>query len=495
MLTVLLALSVALPTPPADPRALIDAAVAALQRSASLRDVRAYRLTGLQHDYVLGNGERADGPWYLTYSQFAELRDGTSSSFRRTFRNLATTGPGPELVTVLTDSVVSNRIGARETGSSRAAYEDAIDRIDAAPARALMLAAASPALRLDGTATHFGITYDVLSFPWRNGRMRLELNRDTHLPDAVDIVRAYPDNFRWAAFGDVTMRTEYGRWSIHSSGAWWPMHERVLLNGELLHDVSITTVALDTARVPVDSLTVSDSARAQYAANSKLNFSTFRLGARGQPTELRPGIVRVPDQWAMTLVKQPDGVVIFEAHISAQYLHDVIDEANRRWAGSSIKAIVMTSDPWAHIGGVREAIALGIPIYVQAGSVPFLTKVAKAPHTLEPDRLAKQPRAPKFMPVSAKTVIGKGENRIELYPVGGPYGERMLMAYFPDAKLLYGADLVFPNRAVTGQPGKGYFETSLVDLRNAVDREKLAVDTLFCVQNYQPIAWSEFLAR
>ena len=78
---------------------------------------------------------------------------------------------------------------------------------------------------------------------------------------------------------------------------------------------------------------------------------------------------------------------------------------------------------------------------------------------------------------------------------GGPYGERMLMAYFPDAKLLYGADLVFPNRAVTGQPGKGYFETSLVDLRNAVEREKLAVDTLFCVQNYQPIAWSDFVAR
>ena len=66
---------------------------------------------------MLGNGERADGPWYPTYSQFVELRDGTSSSFRRTFRNIATTGPGPELVTVLTDSVVSNRIGARETGS------------------------------------------------------------------------------------------------------------------------------------------------------------------------------------------------------------------------------------------------------------------------------------------------------------------------------------------------------------------------------------------
>src|SRR6185295_16087282 len=163
-----------------------------------------------------------------------------------------------------------------------------------------------------------------------------------------------------------------------------------------------------------DSFAVSDSARMQYAANSKLNFTKFRLGARGQPTELRPGIVRVPDQWAMTLGKQPDGVVIFEAHISGQYLRDVIGEANRRWPGAPVKALVMTSDPWAHIGGVREAMALGIPIYVQAGSVPFLTRLSKMPFTMEPDALAKQPKAPKFMPVSARTVIGKGENRIEL---------------------------------------------------------------------------------
>jgi hypothetical protein len=494
MLTALLAIVVSLRTPP-NPRALIDSAVAALQRTASLRDVRAFRLTGIQHDYVLGNAERADGPWFPVYSQFTELRDGASSSFRRTSQSITTTGKGPDVVTILADSVVANRVNGREVGASHASYEDAIDRIDASPGRALMLAAASPALRHDGTVTHFGLVYDVVSFPWRNGRMRLELSRETHLPDAVDIVRSYPDNFRWASFGDVTMRTEYGRWSIQPSGAWWPMHERVLLNGEALHDVTITSVGLDTTRVPAESIVVSDSARMQYVANSKLNFSKFRFGARGQPTELRPGIVRVPDQWAMTLVKQPDGVVVFEAHISGQYLRDVIDEAHRRWPGSPIKAIVMTSDPWAHIGGVREAIALGIPIYVQAGSVPFLTRVAKMPHTLEPDLLAKQPKAPRFMPVSAKTMIGKGENRIELYPVGGPYGERMLMAYFPDAKLLYGADLVFPNRAVTGQPGPGYFETSLVDLRNAVDREKLAVDTLFCVQNYQPIPWSDFVAR
>src|SRR5262245_47624117 len=66
MLNTLLALSVAFPpsAPPPNPRALIDSAIAAMQRSAQLRSIKAYRLNGTQHEYVLGNGERADGPFW-----------------------------------------------------------------------------------------------------------------------------------------------------------------------------------------------------------------------------------------------------------------------------------------------------------------------------------------------------------------------------------------------------------------------------------------------
>ena len=141
------------------------------------------------------------------------------------------------------------------------------------------------------------------------------------------------------------------------------------------------------------------------------------------------------------LVDQSDRAVIFEAHISAAYLQDVIGDAKRRLPGKPIKAIVMTSDPWAHSGGVRAAIALGIPIYVSAGNVPFLAALARTPHSLLPDSLQRAPRAPRFVAVSRKATIGSGENRIELYPVGAEYGERTLMAYFPAHRLLYGADL------------------------------------------------------
>jgi glyoxylase-like metal-dependent hydrolase (beta-lactamase superfamily II) len=467
-------------TPPS-PKALVESAVTAMQRTASLRDVRSLRVAGIQHDFILGNAERAEGPWRVQYSVFSELHDLQSGAMRRTERGVGATGNlTTDRVTILADSVAGYYFNGRSTGASQAVFEDIIDRIDGSPIRALTLAAASPALKLEAPVRRFGLTYDVVSFPWRNGRMKIEISRETKLPDAVEIVRTYPDNFRWDVFSDVRMRADYVNWTIQPNGAWWPMQTKVSFNEQPMRDISLASVALETATPPADSFVVPDSARLQYAANSRLNFSKFRLGARGQPTELKPGIVRVPDQWAMTLVKQPDGVVIFEAHISGQYLRDVIGEANKRWPGAPIKAIVMTSDPWAHLGGLREAAAMKIPIYVNARSIPFLSSLVK-------------PGA-KFIPVSGKTALGKGDNRIELYPVGGAYAERMTMAYFPDHKLLYGADLVFMNRnPQTGQPTGGFLVTPAEDLRRAVTREGLAVDSVFCVQNYGPFAWSDFV--
>lgn len=84
--------------------------------------------------------------------------------------------------------------------------------------------------------------------------------------------------------------------------------------------------------------------------------------------------------------------------------------------------------------------------------------------------------------------MGSGKNRIELYPVGGSYAERMTMAYFPELRLLYGADLVF-----AADHGGGYDRAPAIDLRRAVARDQLAVDTLFCVQATPLVAWSSFL--
>jgi hypothetical protein len=360
------------------------------------------------------------------------------------------------------------------------------------PLRALRLADESPRLVLEAPVERFGVPHDVIAFPWRNGRMRIEISKESHLPTAVETMRGYPENFRWGPFGDVAIRTENVDWTITPSGMYWPMQQKVSLNGQPLRDVTYALASSSGSAAP-DSFVVAEAMRAQFDSASRFTFSRFRLGMRGPPTELAPGIVRVPDFWSQTLVKQPDGVIIFEAHISAAYLHEVIAEARRRWPSAPIKALVMTSDPWAHLGGVREAMALNVPIYVHANSVPFLRRLAASPHTMPPDALAKSQRTPRLIPVRSKTVLGSGENRIELYPVGGPYAERMLMAYFPERRLLYGADLVFMNRSADGNPASGFTETPAADLRAAVVRERLQVEMLFCVQNYGPFDWRDFV--
>jgi hypothetical protein len=437
-----------------------------------VRSIRAIRVVGIQHTFLLGNAERAEGPWRTLYARFNALCDPADNRLRVTTQPLSV-GFGGTAVAVLSDSVLAVNGG----GGSVISYEDWIDRMNASPERALMLAAASANPRVAGVERRYGLAFDVVEFPWRNGRMRIALERETHLPYVVEIVRTYPRDFRRAPFGDITLRFEYVDWQVHRGGWWWPMQHKVSANGEALRDVTVDSVTASDQPVSADSFAIPDSARAQFATNRLRAPDAIRVGTTAPPAELAPGILRIPELWAMTVVRQDDGIVIFEAHQSAQFLHDVIDEAHRRYPGLGVKALVLTSDPWAHLGGVSEAVALGFPIYVNARSVPFLTTLART----------RAKRAPRFVPVTGKAVIGTGANRIELYPVGGPYGERMVMAYFPERRLLYGADLVFPN-----QPGPGYDPTPAADLRRAVAREHLAVDSVFCVQRYGPFAWSDF---
>jgi hypothetical protein len=472
------------PLPPHD---IVSGSMEAMG-GATLRRARSLHVSGIEHLFALGNAERAEGPWRVFYSQFAETRDLSDLRLRRTVTPLGARNGQPPATVVVSDSVAAVQANGGQTAATRSTVEDALDRIGASPERALSLAAAASDLRSDGSVTQWGVIHDVVSFPWRNGRMRIEISRESRLPTAVEIVRTYPDDFRRTPFGDITLRFEYVDWDVSPTGIWWPRQQIISQNGDPLRNITIDSVAFDSTTVPADTFAILDSARAQFAVQAQRTPRFFRRSGARPATELRDGILRVPDYWTMTIVRQDDGIVIFEAHISATYLHDVIAEARHRYPGLPIKAIVMSSDPWAHLGGVREAMAMGIPIYINARSVPFLQKVARSSHTLDPDSLQRAPRAPRLIPVTGKTVVGTGKNRFELYPVRGSYAERMTMAYFPELHVLYGADLVFAT-----QQGDGYDPAPAIDLRRAVARERLAVDTVFCVQAKPAIAWSSFV--
>src|SRR5262249_2989079 len=148
---------------------------------------------------------------------------------------------------------------------------------------------------------------------------------------------------------------------------------------------------------------------------------------------------------------QSDGLVVVEAPIGSHYSVQVLDELVRRYPNTRVKALITTSDAWPHLGGVREYVARGIPIYALDLNQPILERLLKADYGDRPDALAKAPHATRFTWVSAKTIVGSGRNRIELYPAREENGERMMLAFFPELRLLYTSD------EIQKLPGGEYF--------------------------------------
>jgi hypothetical protein len=190
----------------------------------------------------------------------------------------------------------------------------------------------------------------------------------------------------------------------------------------------------------------------------------------------------------VTLVRQSDGVVIIEAPISSGYSAKVLAEVERRFPGVPVKAVVTTSDAWPHLGGVREYAARGIPVYALDVNRPILERLLAAPRRFHPDALERAPRKATFRIVSKKTLLGEGANRLELYPIRTETGERMMMVYFPEHRLLYGSDLVQKMR-----DGSFFMPQYLSELMSAVGRERLTVDKVFAM-HMTPVAWTEVTA-
>jgi hypothetical protein len=202
---------------------------------------------------------------------------------------------------------------------------------------------------------------------------------------------------------------------------------------------------------------------------------------------LAPGIDLFPGAWNSTIVKLADGIAILEAPISGGYTQGVIEEAKRRYPGVPVKAVLSTSDSWPHTGGVRFAVASGLPVYILDLNRPLLDRMIAAPHTIHPDALAQtgEHTSPMWKIVAGKEELGAGPNRMELYPIRGASTERQYMVYFPEHRLLYASDTL-----VINDDGSLYDPELMFEVKQAVERAKLKVDTVFAMHQ-TPVPWEK----
>ena len=437
---------------------------------------------------LLEQSERPAGPWVVMYEQVTELRDLERSGRRRTVSSRSIVS-GADWSKPLTTISVSGTVAIEVRGNLLPGpgflQEDEED-LRLAAERVLITASAAPDLAFEGDAVLQDVRHHVVVFTLDGNRCRLFLNADTNLPTAIERTSEEPYGM-FSIWGDVTTRVYFSTWMLEPGGLRYPHQVDVERNGLPYRTTTITKLTLNPP-VPQGSFDIPSNVQEAYK-KSRIRFGDVTLGfrARRAAAEIAKDVVEIPGSWNVTLIRQSDGVVIIEAPISSGYTSQVISEAGRRFPGVPVKAVISTSDAWPHFGGIREYVARGIPIYGLDLNKPLLERLIAAPHRLTPDALAHAPRKPILSLVSGKTVLGTGANRIELYPIRSESGERMLMVYFPEHRLLYGADLIqrMPD-------GSFFMPQYLSELAEAVQREKLQVDTVFAI-HYAAGAWREII--
>jgi hypothetical protein len=350
------------------------------------------------------------------------------------------------------------------------------------PERLLLTASEAPDLHFEAPENLRSTLHPVVAFTWEKVPVRVLLNPFNHLPDAVETTQEFHDF--WFFWGDVQQRIYFDNWKL-VQGVAYPTNRVVERNGS----VWSSTQALDVEfNIAIDDKTfaMDPNVAKQSAASAGWN----RPFHPEKPATLAEGIVLFPGAWNSTIVKQSDGIVILEAPISGRYTEGVIAEAGKRYPGVPVKAVLSTSDSWPHTGGVRFAVAQGLPVYILDLNRPLLDRMVHAPHKLDPDALekSKHSTAHRWNIVSEKQVLGSGANRIELYPLRGASTERQYMVYFPESRLLYASDTL-----VLNDDGSLYDPELLREVAQAVKRAHLQVETVFAMHQ-GPMPWAQALA-
>ena len=469
------------PAPDPEARRWVETAIQRMGGEAPLRGLATLKLEWIGYRNLLEQSERPDGPWIPQIERATELWDTANGRWSETVE-ASVSDDTYAIQTIVDGDVAVRRLGERVLPSGRGAVLEAREWMALSPQQVLLAALSARDLRREADVMYQDVSHHVVAFGEGEDRRRLLLNTQTGFPTAVETTRAFPDDLYWQVWGDVTTRIAWSYWDLRPGGLFFPLQWDVERGGRPWRSLTIAKLAPGFAP-PADAFAIGDADK--LAARGAAALDERPLGNPSRPAvELAPGVVLIPGSWAVTLVKQTDGVVVLEAPISNGYSARVIEEANRRFPGLPVKAVVTTSDSWPHFGGIREYAARGIPVYLLDLNVPQIRRALESPHRSHPDALAKAPRAPVLRAVSGRTVIGDGPNRIELYPFRGETGERMMMAFLPGPGILYASDLF--------QSGRGGPPEYAWEVADAVRREKLSVTTVFAMHS-DPASWQSLL--
>jgi hypothetical protein len=416
------------------PRQIVERSAAAIGGLDKLQAVSAVRTVeeGLEFFTSVGDPRVAPAAIAETITTLrrmapAGLRQTTVTSFAMANQSFTQT-------IVASDSVVSRRGLAAASGFDAAVASEVLAL---APDRILLTALAAPDLTALRDSVIDGVPHHVVAFHWADARVRLAIDAATGFPDVVWLVRAYPTFVFWSLWGDITFSTRWSGWTLEANGVWYPRQRLVTFNGEPWRRFLVTEIDVAPA-APADSFAIADSVRPQFATMSRGAPATMPQPTL-TPVTLADGVVLFAGYYQSALIREPDGIIVLDASQSNATSRAVLAQAARLFPGIPITAVITTASAWMQIGGVREYVSRGIPIYALDVNAARVRAVIAAPYATHPDSLARAPRTASLRVVRTPITLGSGANEIRLLPAASD-----LLVYWPARRWLYASDMIVP---------------------------------------------------
>ena len=461
----------------------VDLAVQAMGGRERLASIDSLRIDKIGHTLLAEQSYRQE-PFIASYERTDETLDFKNGRIRRKI-HLVWPESDPnraesDITLIATPTTGVNHSPKGDSPCSLRDLESVGDTLTLNPSRLLLSALAAPDLHFEPPKLLRSTPHIVVGFTPHGVSTRILLNSFNHLPDAIETTRTFNDF--WYYWGDVSQRIYLDGYQV-LHGLVYPTNFIDERNGVLWHSTQILNLEIN---VPApDAQFQMDEKAAAKSAQGKGWERPFQAT---QTVELAPGVTLYEGSWNTTLIKQDESLYILEAPISGVYVRGLLDQAAKTYPNVPVKGVFSTSDSWPHVGGVRQAVGLGLPVYILDLNQALLDRMIQAPHSIHPDLLAQSKKQPEWRVVSGRVALGSGPNRVELYPIRGASTERQYMVYFPEHHILYASDTLALN-----DDGSLYDPELMREVAAAVKREGLEVTTVFAMHQ-GPTPWSQVLA-
>jgi glyoxylase-like metal-dependent hydrolase (beta-lactamase superfamily II) len=197
--------------------------------------------------------------------------------------------------------------------------------------------------------------------------------------------------------------------------------------------------------------------------------------------ELAPGVHKIQgSSHATILVEMRDYLVAVEGPLYEARTAPVVKSIKERFPGKPIRYAIPTHHHLDHAGGIRAFMAESAAIVVPFNAQAFYAKVARAPHTRNPDSLERNKSAVVIEAFGGgPRVLSDGARQVEVYPLPTSHADDLVVVYLPKERLLIEADHINPR---DGQVRPG---PRVKEFVQELDKLKLDVGTIVGIHGDQ----------